>query len=554
MKQQENVIMRRPPLDERQKQLMLAIIIRNQEAFENARETLKVEALAENTAPELTVVWQTVLEFYKTHGELPDIDVLLAELQARISNEPDLLTTEEIKRMDQYVGAAFHMKRRSLKAKVGMNYLKRFMEDRIVSDLRTIFTLSAGTPEDIGQIMEKKTAQINQLSALQDSPIDMPFPDGWNAVPPILKSPTGIGWLDSLTNGGDAPGEVLGYAGPFGSCKTLFATQLSTQAARLFATEYRRNAGGDTRPVLKLSYHVTYEEPLRTLRVRALSHIGMIERNVLETGIVADLSTSRNPKPYEREMAKFNHRPLQGELGRWEFAQRTLNFNWRPVDFTGTMEGREHLGNGGIPEIAQAISNDLKRQSRMRRIPCAAGKINIDYVGVACKRYLDARGIVEHGTELRHQLTSFPEKAKRLLAERFECSVHAFAQLSGIAASLPPGVVCKKTDTAESKLFLENCDFGITFGNYDKEGRCVVALQKARRSESCKQIVVIVNGLMCRIEDAREEYVYSEQRRCIMSKEDLSRIDSGLTRNYQIKGGVARRLTPIRSQTSDMTI
>lgn len=269
------------------------------------------------------------------------------------------------------------------------------------------------------------------------------------------------------------------------------------------------------------------------LRVRALSCIGEIVRDYLETGRDEDLSSPGQLKPYEQEMFRFNLDKARCELERRDAAARWLNFNWRIIDFTGQVEGKEHMGAGLVPEITQLIRRDLLRQSKRRQVECLAGKIVIDYAGIACKRYLDARGI-PHSQELRHQLGQFPFECKRQLAARFSCPVHIFAQLSGTVAGLSPGVVCQKTDTAENRIFLENCDFGVTIGNMTNDCAAVASLQKARRGKCPKHSVVRINGAMCRIDDTNGDLVYHEKGRRIMSRDEYS----------QLEGTAARADTP----------
>jgi hypothetical protein len=548
-REQQRIIKRRQPLNDRQKLVMLAVLVRRAEAFEIAKEQLEPEKFSD-LEREYRLTWRTVLDFYEEYEELPAKDELLAELQARLADDPEVLEDDEIERLDGLVADIYGIPRKSTKTAVGLSYLQRFLHDRLAENLRDLFQVTSATPDELGEHLERAVEQTHRIDTLKDSPIDLPFPDDWDAEAPVVKTPTRFNWLDEFLAGGDANGEVIAYAAPFGTCKTLLAVQLSTRAARQFAIEFDRDKRTGE-PILKLSYHITYEEPMRMLRVRALSYIGMIQRTALETGQLADLSAPGRPKEYEKKMFRFSSEVLQCEQGRRENASRWLNFNWRVIDFTGSHAGREHLGSGGVPEMVQAVRRDLSRMSKKTGFRCEAGKIIVDYAGIACKKMLEAKGI-QQSQELRQALGMFPAQCKLTLAERFKCPVHVFAQLSGSAAGLAPGVVCKRTDTAENKLLLENADFGITFGNITGDGLTVASLQKARRGKAPQNIVVKVNGLMCRLEDTRDEWVLYERGKRIVSRDELSRINAGTSGGPLFRNGQPVRKLNLKAQRDAM--
>jgi hypothetical protein len=538
----DQTILRRNPLSDRQKRLMLSVLIRKAGAFEVAKTQLRAEHFSE-VEKIYKLVWQTVLDFYESYEELPAVEELLGELQARLEEvDSAYLSPEQVEDLDRFIGVAYDMPAKSLKERVALRYLQRFLEDDLAIKAREAFAVSEATPQSMHDLIQSFSSVAIDIQNLQDTPVDEPFPVGWNKVPPVLKKSTMFGWLDEFLNGGDAVNEVIAVVGPFGSCKTLLATQLSTRAARTAHADFReaKSSGGEA--VLKLSYHVTYEEPVELLRVRALSYIGMIDRKYLESGNPDELSTVAHSREYER--VQFKDKAICCELQRWKDAQRWLNRNWRVIDFTGFGEGREHLGQNDVAEIVAAIKSDLARFSRKIGIRCEVEKIIIDYAGLAVKRLLESKNLNDDD-HLRHHLAKYPGKAKRLLAARFKCPVYVFHQLSGAANALSPGVMPKKTDIAECKMFLENADFGIVIGNPLPDGLCSVSLQKARRAKNIKNIVVRINGALCRLEDTCGEWVLYERGRTIISREDLERINGG-TGGVSGMSPASRRLNIVR--------
>ena len=73
------------------------------------------------------------------------------------------------------------------------------------------------------------------------------------------------------------------------------------------------------------------------------------------------------------------------------------------------------------------------------------------------------------------------------------------------------------------------------------ESLAVACLQKARRGKAPRHIVIRVNGLMCRIEDIRGEWVYHERGKKIVTQDELSRIDGDTTGRFH-NGKPIRRL------------
>jgi hypothetical protein len=304
------------------------------EAFEVGREQLEPDRFGEIDW-EYRLVWRVALDFYLEYGSLPTKDHMLAELQDRIANDPAEFSDEARNLLSSFVTTVYRVPRKSLKPRVGLGYLQRFLHDKLASDMRSFFQVAKTTPEKLGEHLTKAVEETQRIDAIQDMPVDEAFPKGWNKVPPVLKEKTGLAWLDGFLNGGDAANDVYGLAAPIGTCKTLLAVQLGARAARKFGIEYEAACRrGERDPVLKLSYHISYEEPLEMLRVRAISYLGSIDRDNVESGDVDDLSRRTNLRPYEREMFNFGEGAVQAEYDRWKTAQRRLNLNWRPIDFT----------------------------------------------------------------------------------------------------------------------------------------------------------------------------------------------------------------------------
>ncbi len=97
---------RRSMLDPTKREHMLAVLIRNPTAFAAVRDVFTAQQLL-SVDRGLAVVWTVVRDLYEQHNKLPKKSLLLAEVQNAIGADPDILTEEEIEKVQEFVDGAF---------------------------------------------------------------------------------------------------------------------------------------------------------------------------------------------------------------------------------------------------------------------------------------------------------------------------------------------------------------------------------------------------------------------------------------------------------------
>jgi RecA/RadA recombinase len=348
-----------------------------------------------------------------------------------------------------------------------------------------------GVMPSVLDIVDATRKESRQIAAIGAPPASRFLPPDWYKMGGSGVFATGIPFLDACLAGGHAPGEVYGFLGPTGSCKTTMAVMLCVEACRQ-AERIRRETGKQ-----QYVYLASYEAPMENeLRFRAISYAAHIRNDSLEKmpfGAGLDsLSTRKNLKPYEEEMF---HQPLSdgkkvlGERERFEKVRGMLDRHMVVLDMTGRDRARPTAGDGYVPEIAGRIQADLSEREKGATVRLVV----IDYVGAMCERYMTAQN--SHEAELRLLVKRSILAAKTLIAAPFGCPVWAFHQLSGKANAKGVAGNHHYTDAAGSKSFAENLDFAFIVGKPDEHGLCQLTCQRPRRTgQMLKPQILQVKG------------------------------------------------------------
>jgi hypothetical protein len=519
----ERKIERRLPLTDIQKQLMLMIVLRKDSVFQIARSQLKPEHF--NAGEQAyAVIWAAVLDHWKELNELPGERALLAEIDRRIKDDPGALTDDEIEFVDGFLADAFAVKKRLLSDRVAMKYMRIFLEDRLTDRAREMFHLSPRTPKDLFALTSRLAEEAGTICAMDSSGAPEPFPKDWDkGEAPVVKITTQIPFLDRFYNGGDSPGEAYGLLAPFGSCKTTLAVQWSTLRARLLQNMW---LDAHKRVPLPVLYYFFHEGTMAEFRVRALSHLAQIDRELLETGDWGKLSTGPHDlKPYERAMFASQLAqglPVLSEMQRKVIAENILNRNWRAIDMTGNDPSTVGRGWGLVDEYAAYIRRD-QAISRGRGLPICCGGIVSDFVGAAVDSFIEHHNL-RRKDEMRFLIANFALHAKNKLAIPFKCPVYLNHQLNGEANAFGPGRIPHYTDSAEGKAFAMHLDFCCCIGGKNNEGLMGMACRKARRAPIQTESVIRLDGKLSTVRDTEGEYVIDPMAHAIVKAEDMHKV------------------------------
>lgn len=499
------------PLTDRQKELMLTVLLRDQDCFDAARMQLRPEHFAEDDR-RLALIWNTACEFHDTYQMLPDKEQLTAEVEQRLGLVDDVFDDRELTAIDEFIEDCYGIPQETISPKYGLAMTKRFIVDAMAADFAQETAEWGGTrPLDFGKLLSRQQELLMQVETLE-SKTEQAFPENW--TPKALhKTTTGLPFWDHFMNGGQAGGEVYGLLGPFGSCKTTLITQTAVAQCRYLNGLWLEN-GRQGMP--KQIYLATYEESCEEIRMRVLGCAAQILRNRLEELENWEALESNEMLGYERTF--FANALQQGlaiptEYRRAQLAMRWINRSLVILDMSG--DGK---GTGLADELAATIRADQKKKGNP-----GVHSVFVDYAGAAVERFLDSRDLDRK--EMRARLKTFPMHCKQKIAVPHNASVWIAHQLSGAANAKGTSQAQHHTDAAETKSFAENLVFCFTVGTKDQTtSNCVLAKTKARRAGGSPHRVIRVAGELWRVEDVDHLYAIDPATNRIVSRSELNRV------------------------------
>lgn len=489
-------VSRRAPLTERQKQLMLAVLLRRERAFKSVGDRLSPDSFPEDNK-ELRLTWAVALDHYNTYEEVPSRETLLTEIEARLEEDPDYLTEDQIDALNDFVEMAYEIPRKELNVRVATRYVQQLLEETL--NAKIFADVSGNLIADLPAALAEHAKAAAKIQAIQSGPVSKPFPDNPEDLKPVITETTGFKVFDRYMNGGTASGEVIGFCGPYGSCKTTTAIMLGVTRAKW---EYTRWLLSNKTGPLRTVYYVSWEESLTDIRLRLLCCAAQIHKDSLSgEDYLSRMSTSENLKPYEKKMFRAmiaRGEKVPGERERMLDAMRQLNHNLRVLDFSGAVpEHREPAANMA-KGLAAVIENDqlLKKNAGVSMVLC-------DYAGAAAETAIQYHGW-DHSSKLRHLVGKFPMNLKNMVAAPFDCPVWVFHQLGTEANSRPDGVAPKVTDAAEARNFYENVNFGFMVGVPTKEHIVVLTNGKQRRAARQADTLLKIDGAFCLVRETNK--------------------------------------------------
>lgn len=511
---------------------MLAVCIQNPDVFAKVREHLNADTLRQ-VAVYYPLVWNTACAYFNEHGHLPDYGEMEQDIQTAIVADDSMFDDDEVESLNTFIGWAYDPDTFSrgvtsdeTYAETALATLRQWLEEQIERERADLTAESPGMPKNMPALLHTFDERHERVATLTtkgsgETPYKDPFVGDWTEDVDTPVWSTGVDFFNRFLGGGQAPGEVYGLLGPYGSCKTTLICQLACEAAKTFAAEAE---APDWNGVHKVAYIISYEATFRELRMRTLGYTARIARSSMDAmrGEFKRLSVSSNLRPYERKMfareIQAGNRVL-GEQLRAKRAVRFLNRHLGFFDLTGGKDSPPNAGVGGINEIAYHIKRDLKRRGNS-----VCGWIGIDYTGTMIRKQMMASEIPN--TELRHLITHAPYETKVRLAEPYSSPVWLLHQLSGQANAKGTTAALDHTDAAESKSFGENVDFSfiVTKPNHDQMGICYCT--KHRRQKAREAEVIRINGNMNRVESTNGHYVIDPTSRAIISRGERNSIQS----------------------------
>jgi hypothetical protein len=523
---------RRAPVDAQKREEMLAVLVRNQAAFESVSELLTVGEVRKFSGS-MAVVWKVVRRFYKKYSELPTKSQLNAALHDYDTNNPDTLSGEDKEDIDDFVEYAFDAKEHGKNVaksksacRVAVETCRRLLEEHVARGFQTALTEDGKLPNDLPGHLQSMQAKLDLVASLSEVKIGVPFPEGWDNRPDKVMLSTGVPTLDDFCGGGYMPDEVFLFMAPYGSCKTTTACHGVSQQVLRAASDY---AAGKTRsdkegnPMKPVVVLIFTESNIDEYRNRILSHLARIMWTRMgKMRRLSDMCDSKKPGSVagetEYELAEFaseikDKLPWENEQERIANAVAVCNEHLLLIDCTDSEDSPHKIGRGGIVEIANVMRNVFRERPN-----CYPHAFWLDHVSGLVDRMADD---IKDEAHLRRILTNVPRLAADKLAKPFKAPVMLFHQLSGEANSRSAVAKFHHADAEGSKSIAKYANFAFVSGPTDDALLCQWECTKHRREPPTKTRIVRVLGMFNRLVDETEDYGVEAGRRMIMKKSEM---------------------------------
>ena len=518
-KKREETPQSRPPLQASCRDFLFAYLLTHEDLYVRARAQLTDGCFAQDEGW-LKMLWQVLGDHYNRHGSMPSKEAVISLIEAELDLNPEIATDDEIALCDSLVSTAFALEDSPSNGRAAARWLRDFLEDRLIQAAREELLLPH-TPADVMQVFARLADKAAAVRAVAEEAIPVPFEDGWDeegAV--IVTTSTGLTFLDTFMDGGDARGETYGLLAPYGGGKTTVGVMITCEKAERAFNEWEAN--GRQGPCGR-AYHFAYEDSMEEIRMRALCYLSKIPIKRLSEIVGARayerFSTVGRYEEYERveyrSMLQAGQ-PVFGERERYARAIEVLNKCWRCV-YMGASKTQQGRGTGMVPEIASIVASDVSSSSLIRPDVVLA-----DYVLAAVRRHIMAT----HGRmdEMRQHVVGWPGAMKHMIAVPFDTPVWSLQQLNPTANSKAAGHVMSSLDSGEGKGFPENCNFCFAIGKANRDNQATFTCDKHRRSGTTDPIVVTLQGDRARLIDSRLRFAIDPRTHMILSIEEANRV------------------------------
>lgn len=478
--------------------LFVAILIQNETVFKQFKGKLTVDAFAEESH---RLLYRTLLDFVDANQAMPSFAEIWAELESYFETDPEIISDDARMDLEDLLDYASD---------------PEVFQDCAPTDPRlTEFAFKAGRrlllqrhSQTLQQTL-KQTADLDQLPfVLRQAQVQLEalsmaghttkktetFGPGWDKHNPKIIRSTGLGFLDKYLGGGTATGEAYGLMAPYGTCKTTLAVMLWCTAAQ---QSYEATLADDWDGRKGLSVLVTYEASLSPeIQHRSLMYSAQVSRYSLDKmgmdGLSSLMTDPDNPLPYEK--TRFAQEIADGvfepELARVTRVIPSLNAHTLCLDFSGADKDYPTAGSGGVTEILDRISLELRNLGPEYYVR----NVIIDYLGLMVDRDVTLKTAKTQKEDHKTYQEAVQAIVKQI-SKPLDCHAWILHQLSGAANSMLSATkTLHHTDAKGSKSFAENLDFAMVIGNLNNDSMGQIACTKHRRFRRMPPSVIKVDG------------------------------------------------------------
>lgn len=442
-----------PMLTSDQLQVVIALALRNQALYREAREFLLHHDTFRLPAETLFVLAITAFDsaWNKIQGP-PPYEIWYAELSSYAAVDSLQFPPSVVSNAQQYAHWVCGLSDEYVHSYEGYarQELSRFLVERqSIERLRQQLTKAkVGMLEDPTNVMERaRVATSRIVSMASPAPVISSFPSVQYRQ--VVKHPTGVRAIDEIMGGGFETRQVYGLFGPSGAFKTGFAAQITANIAMTEMARYRM----DPNYVPGTCFYAVYEGGAEEIQPRVVAAAADMPRTralQIFSSVHPDHTDQvLGSRPGEHEYERVERMTIP-ERERWAYARNGLS-TLQILDMSGAdpmTRKPNNSGKGGVEEIAGCIDRYVQAHKTPVRL------VVIDYAKLMAKRYMTAKGIREDS--LRHVLSAIPDTLRRLIADPYDCTVLVVQQLNTSANKRAAGSAMSHVDSSEAGDFGEN--------------------------------------------------------------------------------------------------
>ncbi len=513
-------------VSDRMRQELLAIAVRNREAFLAIRQNLDAPTMRRVGRP-FAVVWKATIEYFDSTGNLPDLPLLSAEVTRVQEDEEYALSPGQSAEVGDLLDLIFD----DTEYKTPVETSRQHAQWAIATARKLLTLLAADQLKEslddpaslvempsLLRAMTDSVAKIGAMAAKRSGDL---FETGWDVVEQKPLHTTGLAVLDKFLTGMRG-GEVYGILGPYGSCKTTLAVQavvtagtqcvnahnqaiLAHQQAMAAWNEAGRVGDPPPPPLKPMAVYASYETPIQEFRERCLAFSAEIPRDRLMTMDHRGVNSLHGPDdpPAEYEKTLFAERiankvTYPSERERVLAAAATLNKYVLFLDMTGKTEDRQSKGKGGVPELAADCQYELRERNARLHV------LWLDHAASMCEEEMIDREL--DPSQRRVLLRRIPKMLGTMIAGPMDAGVFVLQQLSGEANSRGSTAKLDHTDSDECKSFGMYLDFAVTVTRPNNDRIAIARCTKHRRTPPLPHRFIRVVGEFNRIDDVSELY------------------------------------------------
>lgn len=302
----------------------------------------------------------------------------------------------------------------------------KYLEAALLLALKLIMSSrlsKVGNHEDLLRAMTVTTSDLGRATSNDEIVIEHPLLDPIRFMPEQVQLPTGIRWIDQLSNGGHVAGSLIGMLMPTGGGKTLTGTDLVVAQAK--------------RGIHSLLF--LYEQPITNDVSERLFCRMFDDRSI-------DFFRNNRPRTWCKE-DKERARELAKSIGPYVHV----------VDFT-TKGGR---GRNGVQDVDETIQS-------LEDSGVELGYVVIDWFWPMVTRYCALRGVSGESSGVRIVAQNMIDEVS-MVAKKRKHRIILLHQINTDNARANPKHIPVATDSMEIKSFPFMMDLCYVVGNRDKE-------------------------------------------------------------------------------------